>query len=141
MSKCTATTKKGTACKAAPLTGTDRCLSHSDAKTRKDMHFVGGRKPNPRSIDLIRERIEQDIDSWMRVLLEARDANKTVQVGYGENAYTEVVPDHGARLAAFREAHDRAYGRPKQQTELTGADGGPVLVTFDQLAARAASGE
>ena len=26
---------------------------------------------------------------------------------------------------------DRAYGKPKQQTELTGANGGPLAVSFD----------
>lgn len=146
MSKCTATTKKGTACKASPLTGTDRCLAHSDDETRNSLQFVGGgpgsgRPKNPRAVDVLRDRIERDIDKVLNPLWEALDATSGVVVGNGPSAEVEILPDYRTRIAAARELLDRGYGRPKQQTELTGADGGPVLVTFDQLAARAASGE
>lgn len=97
------------------------------------MQFVGGgpgsgRPPAPRVVDVVRERIEQDMDAWYQVLLDARDATKPVMVGHGDDAYTEHVPDHGVRLAAFREVMDRAYGKPKQATELSGPGGGPIAV-------------
>lgn len=34
-------------------------------------------------------------------------------------------------LDILREMLDRAHGKPKQQTELTGKDGGPLNVSFD----------
>ncbi len=41
----------------------------------------------------------------------------------------EMVPDYALRLRAMPEALDRAYGRPKQATELTGPGGRPAEVT------------
>lgn len=146
MSKCTSTTKKGAPCKAAPITGTDKCLAHADEKVRETIGFGGsqpgaGRPKNPRAVDVLRERIERDIDKVLDPLWDALDATNGVVVGNGASAEVEILPDYRTRIAAARELLDRGYGRPKQQTELTGADGGPVVVTFDQLAARALSGE
>lgn len=128
---CAATTKKGTPCKAAPLDGRDVCLAHADEEVRESVGFGGsqpgaGRPPTPRTVDIIRERLESEADAWFTVLDEARQATRTVMVGHGENAFTETVPDHATRLAAFREAHDRAYGRPKQAQEISGPDGAPL---------------
>jgi hypothetical protein len=133
--RCQGTTKRGAPCRAKPLTGSDYCVAHSDAETRASMGFtpdagkLGGRPPNPRPAEILRQRIEADIDKWYDVLIEAREAERAVVVGHGEHAEVEMVPEYGTRLAAFREALDRAWGKPKQATEITGADGGPVQVT------------
>lgn len=61
-------------------------------------------------------------------LIDALVADRGVVVGQGENASVEFVPDHDARIKAARELLDRAHGKAKQQTEVTGADGGPVAL-------------
>lgn len=132
--RCHAITKAGKACKAYPVEGTDHCLAHSDAETRASVGFVaeagilGGRPPAPRAVDLVRERVEAEIEEWYQVLLDARGAMKAVVVGHGDDAEIEHVPDHPVRLAAFREVMDRAYGKPKQATEVSGPGGGPIAV-------------
>lgn len=130
--RCHAITKAGKACKAHPVSGSDFCLAH-DETAREIARFGGlqpgaGRPPAPRVVDVIRERIEEEMDEWYQVLLDARDASKPVMVGHGEDAYVVDIPDHGVRLAAFREVMDRAYGKPKQATELSGPGGGPIAV-------------
>lgn len=135
--RCLGITKAGTPCKAAPLKVTDHCLAHSDAETRGSVGFtpeagkLGGRPAAPKAVDLIRERVETEIEEWYSVLIEARDAQRAVVVGSGEHAEVEYVPDHTVRLAAFREAMDRAYGRPKQAQEVSGPDGAPLVAGFD----------
>lgn len=121
---CTSTTKAGAACKARPLKDRDVCLAHSDAETRRSLEFVGGgpgsgRPANPRAVDVIRERIEQDIDRVIAPLWDALDASNKG----GE--------DHATRIAAARELLDRGYGKPKQATELSGSVG---VTTFADLA-------
>jgi hypothetical protein len=131
--RCTATNKHGNPCRSWALKDQRFCLAHADQQTKASRGFGGvqeggGRPPKPRVVDVLRERIEADIDKWFAVLTEARDAERAVVVGNGPQAYLEMVPDAGTRLAAFREAFDRVYGKAKQTTELTGADGGPLEV-------------
>jgi hypothetical protein len=77
-----------------------------------------GRPAKPRVVDLVRERIEAEIDEWLKVLEDAREAVSTIVVGTGPNARTVVVPDFSARLKAFQVAFDRGYGRPKQTADV-----------------------
>ena len=126
--KCKGKTKAGKACKAAPLKGKDVCLAHADEKDRVSTGFgvTGGRPRKPRVVDVVRERIEEDMDEWYAVLIEARSAMRSVVVGNGPSAYVAEVPDHPTRLRAFAEVMDRAYGKPKQIAELSGPGGGPI---------------
>jgi hypothetical protein len=118
---CSAKNKAGQPCKAAPLLDKDVCLAHADAETRESAGFVadngkGGRPRLPGSIELARQRLEANADEWHGVLEDARRATKAVWVG-GEDGSVVETPDHTTRLAAYREAHDRAYGKPTQRTE------------------------
>lgn len=94
---------------------------------------IGGPQPGagrprlPRPHEVYRERLEAEVDKWFEVLRAARDAERVVILGNGEDAFADVQPDHPIRLQAFREAHDRVYGRPKHQTEISGPDGGPLV--------------
>jgi hypothetical protein len=74
-------------------------------------------------IDVIRERIEDDMEPVISALLDALTADRGVVVGQGENATVEFVPDHDARIKAARELLDRAYGKARQALEVTGEDG------------------
>ena len=123
---CTGTTKAGGLCDAHPLKGTDPqvCIAHADRETQASVGFGGaqpgsGRPRAPRAVEIITERLEADFEAWYQVLVDARDATKTVWSGSGEDAEAHEVPDHPTRLAAFREAMDRGYGKPRQATEIT----------------------
>jgi hypothetical protein len=108
-------------------------MAHSDAETRASVGFVpeagrlGGRPRNPSVIDRLREKVEAQSDEIVSKLWDlVENATRTVVVGTGPNAYTEVVPDNDLRLKALRELLDRSHGRPKQATEISGPGGGAI---------------
>lgn len=79
-----------------------------------------GRKPG------VRNKITKDV--------------KDLAQEFGEEAIkalVEIVRDgeapHAARVAAIKEVLDRGYGKSKQGLEVTGAEGGPVMVTRIEL--------
>jgi hypothetical protein len=78
----------------------------------------GGRSAKTRVSDLVREKVEADVEAWYAVLVEAREAMHPVVVGNGSAARVEMHPDHGARLKAFQVAFDRGFGRPKQSVDV-----------------------
>jgi hypothetical protein len=132
--RCQGTTKASKPCAANPLTDSNFCLAHSDAETRESVGFIpdngkGGRPRNPRAVDVLRKRLEADIERVLKPLFDGLEASKgiTLAIGGGKTELVE-TPDHALRLAAVRELLDRAYGKPKQATELTGPEGGPVQV-------------
>ena len=59
-----------------------------------------GRPRKPRVVDVIRERIEQDMEPVIAALVDALSASRGVVVGAGESAELELIPDHAARIAA-----------------------------------------
>jgi hypothetical protein len=150
MSACKAMTKAGKPCKAPSLKEKEFCSAHdpdtppsarfgSHAQAR-EAGLLGGRPRKPRVSEVLRERFEEEADEYYAVLREAREAMEPYTVGWGEDAHIEMVPDHKVRLKAVEVAFDRSYGRPKQATELTGADGGPLLLSIADLASLAADG-
>ena len=117
LSRCAATTKAGEPCPKAPMTGREMCLAHADEETRRAAGFVpeagaAGRPPKPRSIDVLREKVEGEIDLWLKPFYDALDA-------------TDMLGglDHKTRLRAADSVLDRVYGKPTQRNELSGADG------------------
>lgn len=136
---CSGTTKAGKPCRGNPLTDSDYCMAHSDAETKASVGFVpeagklGGRPKNPRAVDVLRDKLEAEIDAWLDVLVDAREAQKAIVVGAGEGAFLELIPDYTVRLRAFQEAFDRVYGKPKQATELSGPGGDPIRTEGDAL--------
>lgn len=125
MAQCSATTKRGTRCKAKPLHDRDVCLAHADADTRASARFtpesgrLGGRPRKPRAIEILRERVERDVDRYLQPLEDGLTADRGLVVGDGEHARVEYVTDHGTRLKAAREVLDRVYGRPTQTHDVT----------------------
>lgn len=131
---CSRKTKKGKACRSWALHGLDVCLSHADEETRRKVGFggpenaaAGGKaKRVPRLTEVLSQRVEERADEIMDKLFLMLDAQRAVVVGTGPKARVEVVPDQDLALKAIREIYDRFEGRPKQATELSGPDGGPI---------------
>jgi hypothetical protein len=153
---CKGKTKKGTRCKAHPLKGTDHCLAHSDADTRASVGFtpeaghLGGRPPLPRPTETARRLIEANqaavLRPHFRVLgydvvetpdgleLAALDGGGAKVYGTEQRTGRVVVSEYddlGAHVTASEKLQDRVYGRPKQATEITGPEGGPVQFETD----------
>ncbi|WP_026912356.1 hypothetical protein [Patulibacter minatonensis] len=79
-------------------------------------------------MDILRERLEQQADAVLNVLWDGLEADTHTVVGSGESAELEILPDHRVRLLAAKEILDRAYGRPKQATEVSGVGGDAIKV-------------
>jgi hypothetical protein len=113
--------KPGTVIEGVSVSG-DYCRQH-DPNLPESARMGGaqpgaGRPRKPRAVDVLRERIEQDIDRVLNPLWEALEATQGVVVGTGPTATLEVVPDYRTRIAAVRELLDRGYGRAKTTGEL-----------------------
>lgn len=147
---CQGTNKAGKPCNGNPLKGGDYCLAHADEQTRASVGFggsragaLGGRPSLPKPTELARELIERNVVAVLRPHFKAlgvmlNDDGTTGPLDHGAILTGEakdgtVVPstieDLGAQIAAAEKLLDRIYGRPKQQTEVSGPDGGPVTVT------------
>jgi hypothetical protein len=117
---CSAKTKAGRPCANPVVLESGMCLAHDRAAA--ETRGFGGAQPNagrprlPGSIELARQRLEANASEWHGVLEDARCATKAVWVG-GEDGELVETPDHTTRLAAYREAHDRVYGKSTQRTE------------------------
>lgn len=129
--RCTGKTTRGARCQAWPLRGTKRCAAHpvspdsarfGSPEQAAAAGAKGGRPRLPRPHEVLREKIEGDLERWLAPLEDALNAERAIVVGSGESAEIERVPDHKIRLQATREAHDRVYGKPKQQVELGGSE-------------------
>ena len=73
-----------------------------------------GRPPNPKPSDIIRQRVEAELDAILEPIFSAAKSGD---------------------LMSARELFDRSWGKPKQTSEISGPDGGPL--TIEQLAAKA----
>lgn len=137
--KCKGTNKTGKPCEANPRHDTGYCNAHSPKEVQESSGFGGsqpgaGRPPTPRAVDVLRERIERDIDRVLDPLWDALDAKRGLALAVkGGGMEIGYVPDHETRIKAARELLDRAYGRPKQQTEISGPDGEPLRVDLSGL--------
>jgi hypothetical protein len=139
--RCKGNTKAGKRCKARPLRGRNHCSAH-DPDTPRSNRFgspeqaatagaAGGRPKKPRATEILRDRVENDVDRWVQPFEEALAAEAPVVVGTGKHATLEMVTDHGTRMRAAIAVLDRVYGRPKQATEISGPDGNPIEITWD----------
>lgn len=143
---CKGTTKAGKPCKAPPLkAGTviadvevsgDYCRAH-DPTLPASAHLStlaeghrNGRKPKAKPTEVLRLKVEAEIEKWLKPYEDALTADQGVVVGTGPQARLEVLPDHKTRMAAATAVFDRIYGKPRQAHELTGAEG-ETLQVFD----------
>ena len=131
--RCTATTKAGEPCSAAPMTGRETCMAHADLETRKAVGFVAeagaaGRPPKPKRFEVWREKVEADFEKWTKPYVDALEATKD-----------DGSADHVIRMKASDAVLDRAYGKPTQRTELSGPDGGAVPLWLQVVAPQEAA--
>lgn len=148
--RCTAANKAGNRCGApkATLKTLDGdikryrvCIGHltKAVGSRKMAEVFGfkfgsdagtGRHPRPSALEVIRHMVEEEhgIDEVVRPLFEGLNASRAVVVGNGPSAHVETVGDPEVAMKAAERILDRVYGKPKQTTELSGPDGGPISV-------------
>lgn len=110
------------------------CIMHASPAIRKELGIIGGpqpgagRKKKVHPLDALRQRFEAEAERYFEPFEQALSAMKAVVVGNGASAHIEMVEDVALRLAAVEKLMDRIYGRPKQISEITGADGGALEV-------------
>lgn len=129
--RCKATTKDNAPCKAAPLTDSDFCLSHSGQEMRESLGFGGpqegsGRPRKPRVSEIYAEVAEEMREEIREVLKRGLTATRSVVVGNGPTAHVEEVEDIPTQLKTASDLADRTDGKPRQAVEITGDEGGPV---------------
>lgn len=143
---------KGEPCGAYARKGKATCISHADKVEQESAGFGGsqegaGRPRLPSPTEVARKLIEDNIaailaphfrvlgygvetgpDGLALVPLEGGGAKL-----YGESRGGVVkgsqFDDLGAQMAAADKLLDRVYGRPKQATEISGPEGGPIELT------------
>lgn len=108
------------------------CLAHAPESFRRAAGFIGhgggGRPKKPTVPQVLRQIVENAAGEVIQPFFDGLQAERPVVVGNGVHATLEMVPDPSVRIRAADGILDRVYGRPKQTTELTGADGGAVAV-------------
>lgn len=147
--RCKGTTKAGKRCRAAPLAGGKYCSAHDPqlpAATRFGSPEQAARAGAlssthiPTVTEVMRVRVEAHVDQVLAPYFkalgvdyvggEARLGRGAVIVGKTKDG--EVIPsdveDLAGQVAAAERLLDRVYGRPKQTAELSGPDGGPIVV-------------
>jgi hypothetical protein len=147
--RCTAKTKAGGQCKAAPLKGKKRCMAHQPRKDRDARGFGGpqegsGRPPKPRTVDIMRELVEENAMAALKpywatlgyevkqrkdgsfYLEESGDGGAKMTASYEGTVYVSTTDDLRDQREAAEKIFDRAYGKPAQAVELSGKKGDPI---------------
>lgn len=151
--RCGKPTKKGTPCQNPPVKGKKHCIGHLSKKDKQALGFGGpqegsGRPRLPRPTEVMRRLVEEHVEVVLaphfRTLgydVERDEKSSELRIVKSENGGAKIFgeskegdinmtgyDDLGAHIVAAEKLLDRVYGRPKQATELTGAEGGPVEI-------------
>lgn len=142
--RCRATTIRGKPCRNPVTLETGYCIAHSPKETGESRGFGGsqpgaGRPRTPRVVDVMRERVEADIERILKPYFDAVD-NAVMHATYEGEVHASDIPDLGARIQTAEKLLDRIYGRPAQVGERPGVsvDVNLNLVTDHELRERAA---
>lgn len=95
-------------------------LTDEERTRGRENRWAEYRRRQERAEQLLAGHIDQAIASLAAAVAETDDAGKVTLTRADANA-----------LRAATEILDRTIGKPVQRTELTGADGGPVVVEND----------
>jgi hypothetical protein len=146
--------RKGTVIEGVVVSG-KWCRSHDEdipasatfgARARENGR-LGGRPRTPKPTEVMRQLVEENAEHilgpYFRTLglriVRAEDGSMHAEVDrdggaklFGESKDGEIkmtsIDDLGAMIAAADKVLDRIFGKPKQSTELTGAEGGAVEI-------------
>lgn len=146
MAKCKGKTKAGKACRGPAIKDTKDgmldpkfCMGHQTRSAKDALGFGGpqegsGPERKPRTIDRLREKVEELTDEIIAPFVEGLTAE--VCIGHRKDPDDPdgpripiMIPDHRRRQDSSRELMDRAYGKPKQVSEISGPEGGPIETT------------
>lgn len=122
---CNATTKAGERCTRNVAANGLQCWRHAE-ETKEDAleaSNAGAAKRDEVILTELRRQVAKNPEALVTPLLDALEATKT----YVTNGEPVTVPDHATRIKAFETIADRLLGKPTQATEITGADGAPLL--------------
>lgn len=153
---CAGTNSAGDPCGAAPLKGKDHCAAHdpeAPASSRfgspaqaREAGRLGGRPALPKPSDIARRLIEENELAlqrpyWRTLGYDVRIGNNGPELveldeggaklfGTSKDGLVRVSSheDLEAMQRAAERLQDRVYGRPKQQTEISGPEGAPIEV-------------
>lgn len=141
--RCSGTHVTGRPCRGWAIKGTGLCMGHQPKEIQMEYGFdpangKGGRR-KPNALEIMRVRVEAEIDEILKPFFDGLTAEKALAVsgGYKEAGYVEYVDDPAIRMKAAEALLDRVYGKPKQTTELSGPDGGPVSIELPKTSERA----
>jgi hypothetical protein len=117
------------------LSSSDWCSAH-DPSLPAESRFgsavqasAAAKAPRARALkfrEALIAKVEAEAEALVDRWLEASNATKTIVSGSGDDVLAEQVPDYAARLKALVDMWDRTVGKPGQEIELTGKDGGPI---------------
>jgi hypothetical protein len=139
-------TVSGKFCRTHDATLPDSARFGSHAQAREAAK-TAGRPPKPKPTEVMRQMVEEGVEQilapYFRTLglkLERGDDGRLHPVLdatggakiFGESKEGDInmtdFDDLGAMIGAAEKLLDRVYGKPKQSTELTGAEGGAVEI-------------
>lgn len=152
---CAATNKAGNPCRAAPLKGQDHCLAHGNrpdpyrfGSPEWSARAGASDKPRvPNVMEAARALVEAHAMIMLKPYLRALgfevddmgdlllDEQGRPQMGIGAvhvgrdkegGVFASNVEDLASQVVVVERLLDRLYGKPKQATEISGPDGGPI---------------
>lgn len=111
------------------------CLMHSSDAIKDAVGVLNpprgkvGRKKKQTVSQVLRQRVEAEVERYLQPLEDALLAMRAVVVGNGGSAHIEMVEDLNTRIKAVETILDRIYGRPRQTVEHSGPEGDSISVT------------
>ena len=134
--QCKGKTKAGKRCRNPVVRPSGYCIAHEPRDSEGSRRFGGpqpgsGRPPTPRVVDVMRERVEEQIEAVLAPYFAAI-TEAVMFVKYEGDLIITDTPDLGARIAAAEKLLDRVYGKPRQTIEHAGPGlDTPIPVEFD----------
>ena len=149
--RCKGTTVKGKPCQAAALKGQDYCSAHDPVspgfgtpEQAKSAALLGGRPKLVRPSEIAQRLIEDNALAIQRpywralgyevkqredgdfYLEEIAGGGAKIHATWEGEVSVSTHDDLGAQAKAASELQDRAYGKARQISELSGPNGGPI---------------
>lgn len=142
--KCKAKTKAGKSCKARGVMDNGFCMAHQPEDEKESRGF-GGSQPNagrprlPTPIELKRKVIEDNVEKFLAPylktlgyeidwddegnaeLVRTEDGPAVLTASFQGHVSASDIEDLGAQVEVIEKLLNRVYGKPMQQTEVSGS--------------------